>query len=327
MVVLAGCQVTDFEWKPDAGYVRSIAAHDGSRMVVLLDRSAPTRLPVDTLDPACPSSCGEPIRPECPPGCSTRLGAAVEAVERILEHCRPHVEVAVVAFPGDGRCGEPQVVVPLGSKAPLEGLRPQLRALTPSGGRAAGRALDWLTRSPWVTELTDNAFAGLMVGPLDDCDGTPDGRCRSAPSPCVDLDPVAAAASLRKLGRRTWTVAMGGEPRPDALERIASAGGTYLSGQFGFGSFTPATFAASCEASFALTREQQELLCRHQVPPKPPGRSLLLVMFDGRRVETGPDTWVLDGTTLILMGEACAAARASSRANVFQFEVRWVTSP
>lgn len=327
MVVLAGCQVTDFEVRADGGF-KAIAARNDIRMVVLVDRSVSTRLPVDPLDPACPISCGEAIRPDCPTGCRTRLSAALEGVERMLEVCRPRAEVAVAVFPGDGVCGEPAVVVPLGSRSPVEELRPRLREVRPSGGHAAGHALDWLGRSPWLARPIDHVFVGLLTTPLDGCDATPDGRCRAVPSPCDDLDPAAGATAMRMTGRSTWVIPMGGADQLDSseLERIALAGGTSLRNGLG-GVPTPAVLAAECELLAAVERDMEPILCRHALPAKPPGSSLLLVTFEGRRVDGGPDTWMLDGTTLVLTGRACEAVRASTVTKRFHLGMRWVSSP
>jgi hypothetical protein len=258
-------------------------------------------------------------------------------VAKTVTRLGPRVNVGAALFPSDSStCAAGREVFPVHpGDAPAGTLGPTGLALLSStsvpavGGTPTGATLVALT--PKLTSLAGRTFVILATDGGPNCNsaatcavdacilnienypgcptmGSPN-CCTSSfdgPESCLDADPtVNAVAALMKAGIQTYVIGVPGSgPYGAVLDRMAEAGGTARP--------TPpeyyrvdTTDASAFGDALAKVAAKITATCTFPLAQVPdPGK--LNVFLDGVALAPDPtDGWLLDGTTVQIVGAAC----------------------
>ena len=249
----------------------------------------------------------------------------------------PRVNVGAAIFPSDtDTCAAGREVMavrpgdaPAGSVGPTVLSFLKSTSVPAVGGTPTGATVATLT--PKLTSLAGRTFVILATdgGPncnssvacavdacmlnIEDSPGCPImgvpnccGKTFDGPEFCLDADPtVAAVAALSKAGIPTYVIGVpGSAPYAAVLDRMAEAGGTARPTVPEYYR-VDSTDAAAFGAALAKVAAKITATCTFPLQQVPdPGK--LNVFLDGVALAPDPtDGWILDGTTVQIVGAAC----------------------
>jgi hypothetical protein len=255
-------------------------------------------------------------------GPRARYGAAIFPSPQ-SDQCSPGVQVMPM-HDGDS---------PAGTYGPATELFTASTNYPASGGTPTAATFTALT--PTLTALPGHTFVILATDGGPNCDPnatcdvsactpniessagcTPSGPncCAQNPSNCLDAAPtVQAISALASAGVATYVIGVPGSgPYAAVLDQMALAGGTARP-------TTPYYYAVGTadEAAFttALTQVAAKVTatCSFPLSAPPPDPAKVNVYFDGTVVPADPaNGWTLQGSTVTLVGSACAEVLSGS---------------
>lgn len=201
-VVLAGCQVYDFE--PVSPYAlaqtrmsrRYVTRALDPEVVVLIDRSRSMELPADPADARCPTGCG--VASACPAECPTRISEVRRAMDVVFRDAHaPRVRWGLAAFPATPEANNCAATSAFVRPLPPETFDDEsvevrrqgaliandLHALVPGGGTPTAASLEFVRAALASSTSRRQRFVMLLTDGLPNCDAT------NPNAVCVDRSP------------------------------------------------------------------------------------------------------------------------------------------
>jgi hypothetical protein len=169
---------------------------------------------------------------ENPPAPNRKWDLAKQALDQMADNLSSTIRFGLAIFPGDHVCTPPALELPMGQhtaaqiKAAYDPLPdPNDQDHNPSNNTPTTKALDTARNMNWVSDPMDAKDAQRTKVVVLITDGKP--NCKNDDPGTDDVDnAVAACRRMAVAGMQVYVVGFGMGVDPDALNRMAMAGGT-----------------------------------------------------------------------------------------------------
>ena len=231
-------------------------------------------------------------------GGKSKWEVASDALSQILTDYGPRVNFGLVLYSGDGDCGPGNVDVDVAAGSAMD-VNMAIGNATPDGNTPIGDTLDALVGYSGLASTDHPNYILLLTDGEETCDG--DGKAA--------VETLAAQTPEVK----TFVVGFGGNVDEAALNDMATAGGTALSGTTKYYQADDAQQLTDAFDSIVGS----VLSCSYALSGNPTNLDDLYVYFDGAPVDrdmTQGDGWDYDTASMQITfyGPACDALKSGS---------------